>query len=186
MLILFALNAQADVVRGPPRCPEGSERAASHGGSWCAPRTAKEGCPDGQEAKRTGLCVKTITLRCGGRRAEPGCKETHEDAVASCDANTRCDEGACKYAQRCVPVPAPPGPLEGLLGGPPAEEADAEPPPAEPVPAETAPAEPVPVEVAVEAAPAEPTGRGSACATTAAPAAVVLLGILPLALRRRR
>ncbi len=73
-LMVFATlqTAHADVVRGPPGCPDGAVGAASYSGSWCAPARCYDAtqCSEGT-CQNVGLCVASGEVPCGGRRRSP-------------------------------------------------------------------------------------------------------------------
>lgn len=188
--------ALADAIDGPPACPPGARGMSSHAGQWCvaAPCASDSECHDGATCRPWRVCVRTIEMPFGGRRAfaadEP---RTHpvELVVGTCAPDAACTgleeppppgvrpslpgqdvpAPTCTDGRYCVPPDLPP--LPSLGGGPravdPGDEGDE---PTAPNPA--------------------PTSARSGCGCrTASGAAIPLpmafaVALLALALRRSR
>lgn len=185
LALLLPAVAHADAIDGPPACPPGSRGDAAHEGQWCEPWpcTSDAECGGGR-CVPWRVCTRVASVVPGGRWAEPPPAQPRTLVVGTCDPSRACTgteepppptvgsfEGAppprCDEASYCVPVALPPFPGR-------ASE------PAQPSSAR-APAE--------QASPAPATSsRNCGCrvAATSTRGSGLLVGVIALALRRRR
>lgn len=162
MIWMLLGTAMADLVMSPPRdCPPGSTGVTGHEGPHCRPdEPCDKTCKDGRTCSPVSLCVFEEERRCAGRAGgDPTCRFVFREALGTCTSDADCTRGTCVMANRCVDAASQSTNSTSTAAkgaSPPASTTGATPP------------------------------SSSACGTPGAPVLVGLLGLLPLALRRRR
>lgn len=140
-LLILPSAALADAIGSPPACPPGARGASSHAGQWCvaAPCAADSECRGGATCRPWRVCVRTIDMPFGRRRAfDDGAPHTQpvDLVVGTCAPTAACTgleeppppgvrpppagqalpAPICTDASYCVPPALPP--LPGLGGDP--------------------------------------------------------------------